>query len=437
VLHFNHQLRGAESDADESFVAGLAAQRGLDFHSGRADVAAAARRGVNLEEAARQHRYAFLEDAVATGRATRVAVGHTADDQAETVLAHILRGTGLAGLAAIHPLAGCIVRPLLDVRRSELRNYLTARGQAWREDVTNRDTLRLRARIRERLLPLLETEFQPEAVSHLTGLAARAREEEAFWAALVEDRFVALVSKKEEGWEVRVAGLLHPFPAFEAGGSALARRLVRRLYAAAKGDRRQLTAAHVEQVLRLATESTSGHRVPLPGGVEVERSFDRLLFRRLPPGNSRRAASHDGSLRAFEVAVVTEGEHWPLSTGHCPLSFSVPAIQRRFELKVIDWPPATSETSILAGALDADLVRPPLILRSWRPGDAYRPRGCRRVHKLKKLLLERRVAVRDRPGWPVLTSGGRVVWARAMPPAEEFAARAGTRAGLLIFEETL
>jgi tRNA(Ile)-lysidine synthase len=442
VLHFNHQLRGAESDGDERFVAGLAAERGLEFVAGREDVGAAARRpGTNLEEVARQLRYLFLEGVVASARATRVAVAHTADDQAETVLAHIIRGTGPAGLAAIYPVAGNVIRPLLEIRRQELRDFLAARGQGWREDVTNRDVRRLRARIRQSLLPLLESEFQPAVVTHLAELATRAREDEAFWAALVEECFRALVSKEEEGWSIRIPDLLAPMrwglaPSLEAGSAsaagplaALSRRLVRRLYAAAKGDRRQLTARHVEQVVLLATASTSGRRVHLPGGVVVERGFDLLLFRRLESPGAQVPRGTAAASPAYEIEVELRRE--------APATVTVASIGRRFELKVVDWPPPGSDTSILAEALDADLVCPPIVLRSWRPGDAYRPRGFRRVHKLKRLLLERRVALRERAGWPVLTSAGRLVWARGLPPAEEFAARAGTRAGLLIAEEQI
>src|SRR4029077_15195127 len=156
VVHFNHKLRGKSSEADEKFVRKLAANHGLTFHIGRADVAARAKREkANLEDAARRARYTFFAQIVQEGHLTHVAVAHTADDQAETVLSHILRGTGLAGLGAIHPVAGHIVRPLLDVRRAELRAYLKSRKQAWREDVTNRDVTKMRARIRKKLLPLL------------------------------------------------------------------------------------------------------------------------------------------------------------------------------------------------------------------------------------------------------------------------------------------
>src|SRR4029077_1332043 len=135
VLHLNHLLRGTESDADERFVVELARERGLDCISASEDVAAAAHReGWNLEDAARRLRYAFFERAVRDERATRVAVAHTADDQAETVLARLIRGTGTTGLAGIHPIIGSVVRPLLDVRRQELKNYLARRDQKWRED---------------------------------------------------------------------------------------------------------------------------------------------------------------------------------------------------------------------------------------------------------------------------------------------------------------
>src|SRR5271170_6744327 len=211
VVHFDHGLRGAESEADAQFVAELARERGLELILERADVAAtAARHKWNLEDAARRLRYAFFERVVGEGRATRIAVAHTADDQAETVLAHLLRGTGPAGLAAIYPIAGAVVRPLLGHRRDDLREYLRGLGQAWREDVTNLDLRRARARIRAQLLPLLERDFSPLVVRRLARLARLSREEELFWTALVEDRFRALVRAEDGAFAIRIRDLLAP-----------------------------------------------------------------------------------------------------------------------------------------------------------------------------------------------------------------------------------
>ena len=129
VLHFNHQLRGGESDADQQFVSELARGKGLEFIVGHEDVAARARETAsNLEDVARKCRYDFFAELVRGGRVTRVSVGHTADDQAETVLAKIIRGTGPTGLAGIYPAAGHVVRPLISIRRAELREFLQKRG---------------------------------------------------------------------------------------------------------------------------------------------------------------------------------------------------------------------------------------------------------------------------------------------------------------------
>ena len=168
AIHFNHQLRGQEAERDEQFVRELAGTIQCEFIGGSDDVASRAReRGWNLEDAGRRLRYQFFADLVRDRRAGQVAVAHTADDQAETVLAQIIRGTGPTGLAGIYPVAGTVIRPLLEVRRGALRDFLTAVGQPWREDSTNQDETRLRARIRNRLIPSLETNFQPAITGHL------------------------------------------------------------------------------------------------------------------------------------------------------------------------------------------------------------------------------------------------------------------------------
>ena len=435
VAHFNHQLR-AEADEDERFVAGLAEQLGLEFQAGRADVAAIAKqKGWNLEDAARRLRYEFFDRMVAEGRASRVAVAHTADDQAETVLANLLRGTGLAGLAGIYPTRGGVVRPLLGLRRQELRQYLASRSQPWREDVTNLDATRLRVRIRHELLPVLERDFQPNAVEHLVGLARRAREDEAFWSALIDECFERLVSPVESGLEISVPDLLEPWrwaqsgqvPQVEEEGlRAVGSRLVRRILATVKGDRQRFTARHVEQVFHLAALSASGHRIELPG-VVVERRFDRLVFSAAPHGGGLAETPSTPDAYEYEVDLPEQGTE----------AVTVPEIGRRFSLKVIDWPAARSDTRNAGDALDRDRLRGPLVLRNWRPGDVYRPRGRRHARKLKRLFVERRIGARERSGWPVLTSAGQVVWVRGWPPAEEFAAGAGTRIGVLIDEETV
>ncbi|HUO34442.1 MAG TPA: tRNA lysidine(34) synthetase TilS [Candidatus Acidoferrum sp.] len=445
VVHFHHSLRAAESDADAEFVAALARAHRLEFLSERRDVGAIAKENRwNLEDTARRLRYSFFEQLAATGRVTRAAVAHTADDQAETVLAHIFRGTGLRGLAGIHPVSGCVVRPLLAFRRSELRVYLESIRQAWREDSSNLDTSRTRARIRSRLLPFLESDFSPAVVEHLCNLARFSREEETFWDAMAEVCFRESVRSVPGGFSIRAADLLAPPPYSMLANiphernlhsslplSPLTERLIRRLYQQVRGDRPGLTALHVDHVVSLAEDNSSGHFLQLPHGVEVERNFDDILFRspRASAGTEREAAGSNqlaSGAREYEYSVELPGRG--------EASVSVPEIGTCFKLKVVDWPLPQRETKGDNAALDADLLLAPLVLRSWRPGDAYRPCGRRRPRKLKQLFLARRVPVAKRAGWPVLESAGRVVWARGFPPAADFSTRRETRAGVLIVE---
>lgn len=441
VVHFDHQLRGAESQADADFAAEVARGSGLEFVIARENVARAAQEhGWNLEDAARRLRYGFFQRIVEEGRATHIAVAHTADDQAETVLAHLLRGTGLPGLAGIYPSVGPVVRPLLETRRRELREFLRQRGQSWREDATNRDVRRLRARVREQLLPVLERDFSPAIVGHLSQLARFAREEEAFWAALVENCFLARCNKTAGAVTIGIPHLLEPLgplahlgpikkPKVQPASSrSLTERLVRRLYWELRGDCRDLAAGHVEQVLRLATEASSGRCVQLPGRIVAERVFSEIIFSRENPARLHaRSQETIAQSNAYQYVVSLHDRG--------TTTVSIPELGTSFRLKVIDWPSAERDTKRDGKVLDAALLRTPLILRNWRPGDAYRPRGRRQTRKLKQMFLAGRVPGRERAGWPVLESGGQVVWARGMPAAEDFCAREGTQRGVVIEED--
>jgi len=447
VLHFHHQLRGSEADEDQRFVEELTREFDFKFETGSADVAGEARlHGWNVEDAARRLRYQFFTSIAATRELSRVAVAHTSNDQAETVLSHILRGTGPTGLAGIYPVAGIIIRPLIEAGRDELRKFLFDLGQPWREDVTNQDTSRTRARIRHQLIPLLLRDYDAAAVARLSRLAGHAREDERFWHALEDQRFHALTSPESTATiSVGIADLLSPLqrsgfdPDSEGDTNAdafakapptmaLTKRLLRRIYAEIRGSREQLTSRHVESVLDLARKSQSGSRIDLPG-VSVERVFDRLCFTgtSLNKGTSR-TDRNAGLNIDFEYVVPRPGRTESTSV-------VVTEIHRRFNLKMVDWPPAQSDTVVGWGALDFDRIRWPLLLRNWRPGDSYRPHGSRRARKLKRLLLNSRVPLRARVGWPVLISEGKVVWVSGYPVAEELTPRPGTQTGLMIGEE--
>jgi tRNA(Ile)-lysidine synthase len=432
VAHFNHKLRGKASEADEKFAAKLAAQHGVEFFVERENVRAKAKRErANLEDAARRARYAFFEQLVKEGRVSRVAVAQTADDQAETVLAHILRGTGLAGLAGIHPQAGIVFRPLLAIRRAALRAYLHGKRQSWREDASNRDETRTRSRIRHKLMPFLEKKFQSSVVEHLCQLAELAREDNTYLDFAARLRVHEVAKEIGAGISVPVgefAGIqkgspktsgTEKFP--EAKTLALKKRMVREIVKRVKPRTGELGALHVEAVLHLAQSGHSGKILQLPGGVDVRRTQDSLVFCAAAPPTDK----SEPSTFSLYVNLPAAGEELRLD-----------ALSRILGFRVIDWPPEGRETTKAGAVLDRDRLRVPLELRNWRAGDAMRPTGHQNRHTVARLLNELGASRWEKESWPVLTSAGKLAWVLGLPVADEFAMAEGSRAAVVITEES-
>ncbi len=275
VAHFNHRLRGAESDADEAFVRGLAATLGVPFRLGSADVTAVADAGrENLEAAARRLRYGWLADVARETEAGWVATGHTADDQAETVLHRIIRGTGLQGLRGIAAarelgVGVWLYRPLLAVTRADVLDYLRELGQPFREDATNADLGLTRNRIRHELLPLLKS-FNPEVVAALGRLAGQAEEASGF--AFLEAKL--LLDRVERLRAGRLV-VLDAVP-FDRGADArewvhpyLVREMLRLLWEREGWPTGGMTAEHWDRACRVASGVCPA--AEFPGGVAARR----------------------------------------------------------------------------------------------------------------------------------------------------------------------
>jgi tRNA(Ile)-lysidine synthase len=396
VLHLDHGLRGEESREDAEFVGDLAASLGLPFELRRASLDDA--RG-NREQAARTARLEFFRDAMNGRSLHRVAVGHTRSDQAETVLFRFLRGAGTAGLAAIRPVTpGGIVRPLLEIGREEIREFLRERGLSWREDSTNASPRFARNRIRHSLLPQLRAEWNPAIETTLAHVADWALAEEAWWEAET-DRLAAGRLIEQAGRILLSVSALRQLPL------ACARRLVRRAIERARGGLTGIDFAHTAAVMELAAR-TSGTGICRAPGVRVCRSFDWLCFTAMtdkPPGISgyRLPAPVPGvvALPAEAFSVSLELIENKETSAQCECVYNK-------DVDSLDW-----------GRLSG-----PLELRSWRPGDLYQPVGSLSEKKLKVLFQESHVPVWERSSWPVLIDRGSIVWTRRFGPAARVAA---------------
>ena len=366
VAHFNHGLRGAESDQDERFVAELAESLGLPFHRASVELGAG-----NLEQNARRARQAFFRDLIQSGTADRIAVGHTMDDQAETVLFRLLRGSGLSGLAGILPVtAEGIIRPLLAVRRDDLRAYLRDRGIPWREDSSNASLRFARNRMRQTLLPALERDWNPRIAEALAHLGDVAYEEEVWWAG----EMASLVLQDGSGCvELNT-------PPLAALPRAVLRRRLRHAIRQAKGDLRGIDFAHVEQLVELVRAQKGSARRALPGLIAV-RSFDWLL---LSVPSVRPAIP--------SVSISKPGTYaWPWLKPLIQLTISAPA----------------------------QCVTLDLELRGWRAGDEYQPQGHQHPVKLKELFQKARVPSWRRASWPIVTEKDKILWAKEFGPSAD------------------
>ena len=390
VAHFDHRLR-AESGVDKEFVRELARERRLPFVVGSADVRAhAAENRMNLEEAGRVLRYRFLQAEADRIRATKIATGHTMNDQAETFLMRLMRGTGLAGLAgipAIQAAGPClVVRPLLGLTRARLLAFLEEQGQAFRTDATNLDRRNLRSRIRLGLLPDLERGYEPRIVEHLARTASLAREEDELLTEFVRELGQTFLLRKNREVFLDARGLPPDLP-------ALARRVLREFIREVRGDLRSISYEDVASVLGLK----DGKERALPGGPTLirEKGWIRVKGKRPAPRPFR--LSWDGEKRLAVAEMEFEGARRK-------------AAERAF----------SRNSDLDSAVLDASKLAFPLVVRNRRPGDLYRPLGAPGRKKLKEILRAKGVPREARDRLPVFCSGGEIVWVPGLPVAGKF-----------------
>jgi tRNA(Ile)-lysidine synthase len=396
VVHVNHNLRGDASRADAEFVRTLAAALKLPFTLHELDLSSVPG---NLEQSARDARNAFFRAHLARGLATRIALGHTRSDQAETVLFRFLRGTGATGLAAIRPVTPHgIVRPLIDVERPEIVRFLRQRDLPWREDASNATLDFARNRIRHKLLPELVREWNPALTETLAHTADLSFAEEAYWQGEI-DRLSALHLSRRGRAIFASAAALTTLPL------AAARRLVRRAIQLATGTSQISDFGHIAAILELAGRPQGTGRTQLPG-IEVRRSFDCLRF-----------APHT-QVEPYAVC--------PLVPGVTRIPGTDVAISLEMLENLETTRPADYVYNSRMGSIDWNRLSGPLELRNWRPGDQYQPMGIPAAKKIKTLFQQARIPVWERAQWPVLTDAESIVWARRFGTAAAVTALPGS-----------
>lgn len=381
LVHLDHAIRPASSE-DAAFCRALAARLGIPAFVEREDVPARARASRrSLEAAGRAARDACFTRAAAALGADHIAVAHTRDDQAETVLLRLLRGSGVRGLRGVLPRRGLVVRPLLECTRAELRAELISRGERWLDDPTNADPFTARNRIRCELLPLLRARFSPAVDATLARTAEAARADEAFLASLAREAFAG-AARPVEG------GVALDRTAFVSLPEALQRR-VARLALETAGEPRSYGLKDTEVVVA-ACGRADGGVADLPG-VRMERSGADVVL--LISGPAVPSAEAEPTWLPLDVpgearlpgGAVVRASHGP-------------------------WAGANRDGRQVA-LVDPARLTWPLAVRTRRPGDRLRPSGLGGRKKVQDLLVDRKVPRRERDDVPIVVDGaGRIVW---------------------------
>lgn len=405
AAHLNHCLRGREADADERFVRKLCAQLGVELLVESAQVRERATKArQNLEEAAREERYGFLRRCARKANARRIAVGHTLDDQAETVLLRFLRGSGAEGLGAIHPVVeGLVIRPFVEIQRDEILRYLNTLKTRHREDSSNRDLRFRRNLLRHEWIPALRREFNPRLLETLAREAELARETADFL------EFAA----KHAGGSIRITvdgGVALPVGELAAMHSLLRKLVLRQVLREVRGTLRSISARHIEALDRLCISGSSGKSVELPGGCVAVRRFKRIAMLRKRP--------KEGPQFEYRLGLP----------GRCRIpEAGMEIIAERIDAPALSAPRSDHRQKGGTGSptcvVDGHCLPHVLIVRSRRQGDRYGGTGHRKV---KKMLIDARIDLDSRSRLPVVAVSDAVVWIPGFPPARRFAASAAS-----------
>lgn len=415
LAHVNHGLRGQASKDDERFVRAMARELDLPLHVEKVDVHKRAQQtGQSIEMAARDLRHAFFKKLAREHGYDRCALAHTANDQAETVLLRLLRGAGVTGLGGIRAHAFVdglsMIRPLLKAARSDLIEWLTSRGIAWREDASNIDTRFLRNRVRHELLPMLEERFNPSVRDTLVRSAELLQADEAFLSTQADVALGRLLSSQEDGISIAAAAAI-PL--------ALQRRVFRSWLMVNGMDGADLHAEAIERLVRLLHSGAT--TATLPGGWRVQREEDRLLLNR---------GGDEDAPQPFKVRLRVPGETLLPDQGIRVVTEWAPGIHRPGTRNCGRLPASATLSAPKCG-------RAALWIQSWQPGDRFAPLGMEGSRKIQDIFVDEKVPQPLRHKIPLLMCRNEIIWIPGYTIARDWAVPNESQQALQISIEPL
>lgn len=389
VAHFNHLTRGAESDEDEAFVKQLAEKYNIPFFSTQVDVKKLAKEiGLSFQNVARDVRYEFLRRTAQEFGATKIALAHHADDQAETILINLLRGSGLKGIAGMAPLDGDLARPLLAIIRQDIEEYIEQHQLAYRTDASNAETHYTRNRIRHEIMPLLQ-KYNPALSKTLEKTAEIFRSEENFLTQLVEKEFTKIAKSAEH----KISFEIHVFSSLDI---AIKRRMILKALAVLAETEKDFSFKHIEDILELF-HAPSGITIHLPHGIHATTSYGIVQL--------EKASYQDKECPPFEMLLTIPGE---------TLIAGVGVISAEY----IEIDAAISNAFTVF--IHPENITFPICVRSRLLGDVVYLLGGRGKIKIKELLIDLHIERKKRNAVPLIVdANNEILWVVGIRPGEK------------------
>jgi len=404
VAHFDHGLRPDEDEYETDFVKSLAESFDCNFTTKKAARSIKPGRA-SLEEKARDIRYRFLNKVKAQFSAQKIATGHNLNDQAETVLMRLLRGSGPSGLSGIPPVRDThIIRPLIEVTRNEIESYLSGKRLSHITDSSNFETRHLRNEIRLNLLPQLE-KYQPKIVEIL-GRTARITREENIWLEGKAERWIKKWAETGSGNEIVL-----PLSRFKGLPEPLKNHVLRQALKTTAGSLRRISLRNIDAIKLVAEGSKPQAEITLPNILAVKREYDRLIFLKSKPEIPERFCYIMDGPGAFD-----------LETLGCTLKLEEVERKTLAKLTTASW----------TACLDADLITYPLMLRNFRAGDRFVPLGMTGHKKLKSLFIDMKIPSHVREQIPILTQENEPIWVCGLRIDDRFKVTSTTKRVLKI-----
>lgn len=383
AAHVNHSLRGQESDDDQRFVEEFCRSWGMPVYVLKVDIKEISKNNkISLEEAGRIARYQFFNNTLEKIDAQKIAVAHNANDNAETVLMRIIRGTGIEGLAGIKPVRDNIIRPLIEITREEIEEYCSVNQLSPRIDSSNKENKYTRNKIRLKLIPYLKDEFNKNIVDTVNRMSNLSSIDNKIINDLISNILQEIIISQNEEYIILNLDKINKQPKY------IIPKLIRKAIYLIKGDLVEIEYTNLEDTVKFIFQSKTGSMLHLPHNIKIKKSYNELII-------YKNYIKKNGNKYNYPLII-------PGITNICEGEFKIESY--------LEDTKSQTNTNKYIQVFDYDLIKEGLFIRTRKEGDLITPKGMKGTKKLKDYFIDKKVPKDDRDSIPIVSKGNEIIW---------------------------